>query len=148
MQFIKTPMDINLANLHMPHARATDIVEIVIITFLFYRILIWAKNTRLWSMLKGLVVILAFIVMAVIFDMSTILWLARNVFSIAVIAMVVILQPELRKALERVGHRTLRLKREKFGPFELGDLQPGAFYVLTNEEVRNIKMWMNPVENR
>ena len=55
---------------------------------------------------------------------------------------------QVRRMLEKVGHRTLRLKREKFGPFELGDLQPGAFYVLTNEEVRNIKMWMNPVENR
>ena len=105
MQFIKNPMDINWTNLHMPHARPTDIVEIVIIAFLFYRILIWAKNTRLWSMLKGLVIILAFIVMAVALDMTTILWLVRNVFSIAVIAMVVIMQPELRKALEGLGNR-------------------------------------------
>ena len=53
---------------------------------------------------------------------------------------------QVRRMLEQVGHRTLRLKREKFGPFEIGDLQPGAFYLLTNEEIRNVKLWLKSVE--
>ena len=53
---------------------------------------------------------------------------------------------QVRRMLEQVGHRTLRLKREKFGPFEIGDLQPGAFYILTNEEIRNVKLWLKSVE--
>ncbi len=53
---------------------------------------------------------------------------------------------QVRRMLEQVGHRTLRLKREKFGPFEIGDLQPGAFYLLTNEEIRSVKLWLKSVE--
>ena len=95
----------NLTNLHMPSIRAVDIVEILIIAFLVYHMLVWARNTRLWSLLKGVIVIVVFIIIAAIFEMSTILWIVENVFSIAVIAIVVILQPELRKALEQLGRR-------------------------------------------
>jgi len=95
----------NLTNLHMPTIRAVDIVEILIIAFLVYHMLVWARNTRLWSLLKGVIVIVVFIIIAAFFEMSTILWIVENVFSIAVIAIVVILQPELRKALEQLGRK-------------------------------------------
>ena len=95
----------NLTSLHMPTVRALDVVEMLIIAFLIYHILVWAKNTRLWSLLKGVVVIVVFIVIAAAFNMSTILWIVERVFSIAIIAMVVILQPELRKALEELGRK-------------------------------------------
>lgn len=95
----------NLTNLHMPTIRAVDVVEILIIAFLVYHMLVWARNTRLWSLLKGVIVIVVFIIIAAFFEMSTILWIVENVFSIAVIAIVVILQPELRKALEQLGRK-------------------------------------------
>ena len=91
--------------MHMPTIRLSDILEIFIIAFLVYHILVWARNTRLWSLLKGVIVILVFILVCALFNMSTILWIVERVFSIAIIGMVVILQPELRKALEELGRK-------------------------------------------
>lgn len=82
-------------------------VEIVIISFLIYHILIWIKNTRAWVLLRGLVIILVFWLIAAYFHMNTILWMGRNVISFAVTAFIVILQPELRKALEEIGNKEL-----------------------------------------
>ncbi|MBE5822982.1 MAG: diadenylate cyclase CdaA [Butyrivibrio sp.] len=97
--------DFNRTSMHMPTIRLSDILEIFIIAFLVYHILVWARNTRLWSLLKGVIVILVFILVCALFNMSTILWIVERVFSIAIIGMVVILQPELRKALEELGRK-------------------------------------------
>ena len=97
--------DFNRTSLHMPTIRFSDILEIFIIAFLVYHILVWARNTRLWSLLKGVIVILVFILVCALFNMSTILWIVERVFSIAIIGIVVILQPELRKALEELGRK-------------------------------------------
>ncbi len=105
MQQLGFFLENNLTSLHMPSVRALDIAQMLIIAFLIYEILVWAKTTRLWSLLKGVVVIIVFIVIAAAFNMTTILWIVQNVFGLAVTAMVVILQPELRKALEGIGRR-------------------------------------------
>ena len=97
--------DFNRTSLHMPTIRFSDVLEIFIIAFLVYHILVWARNTRLWSLLKGVIVILVFILVCALLNMSTILWIVERVFSIAIIAIVVILQPELRKALEELGRK-------------------------------------------
>ena len=97
--------DFNRTSLHMPTVRFSDILEVFIIAFLVYHILVWARNTRLWSLLKGVIVILVFILLCALLNMSTILWIVERVFSIAIIAIVVILQPELRKALEELGRK-------------------------------------------
>mgnify|MGYP003592067777 FL=1 len=107
MQQIEFFLDTNLTSLHMPNIRTTDIVEILIIAFLVYHILVWAKNTRIWSLMKGIVIIVIFVLLAALFNMTTILWIVQNVFSIAVIAIVVVLQPELRKALEQLGRKNI-----------------------------------------
>ena len=87
--------------------RWVDVVEILIISYLLYHILVWIKNTRAWSLLKGIIVIAAFILVAALFEMKTILWIVEKAFSVAIIAVVVILQPELRKALEELGRKNL-----------------------------------------
>ncbi|MBO5057781.1 MAG: diadenylate cyclase CdaA [Lachnospiraceae bacterium] len=87
--------------------RWVDIVEILIISFLVYHILLWIKNTRAWSLLKGFIVIAGFILVAAFFEMNTILWIVENAFGVAVTAVVVILQPELRKALEDLGRKNI-----------------------------------------
>ena len=87
-----------LADIHVPSIQPTDIVEIIIISFLVYQIMVWIKNTKAWSLLKGVVFIMLFILMAAIFEMNTIIWIAKNVFSLAVIGVIIVLQPELRKA--------------------------------------------------
>lgn len=87
--------------------RWVDIVEILIISFLVYHILLWIKNTRAWSLLKGFIVIAGFILVAAFFEMNTILWIVENAFGVAITAVVVILQPELRKALEDLGRKNI-----------------------------------------
>lgn len=97
----------NLVKRRMPDLDLTSAVEILIISFVIYHVLIWIKNTRAWSLLKGLAIILAFWMVAAYFRMSTILWLGRNILGFAVTAFIVILQPELRKALEELGNKEI-----------------------------------------
>ena len=80
-----------------------DIIEILIISVLFYHVLVWIKNTRAWNLFKGIVIILIFVAFAAVFQMTTILWLAQNLLNVGLIALVIIFQPELRKALENLG---------------------------------------------
>lgn len=89
----------------MSGIRWADVAEIIIIAFLIYNILIWIKDTRAWSLLKGILVIAVFVLVASYFEMNTILWIVNNLFSVAVMAIIVILQPELRKAVEELGSR-------------------------------------------
>ena len=91
----------------MSGIRWTDIVEIIILSFLIYHILVWIKNTKAWSLLKGILVIAVFILFAAYFEMNTILWIVNNLFSVAVTAVVVILQPELRRAVEELGRKNI-----------------------------------------
>ncbi len=84
-----------------------DVAEILIIAVLLYYTLVWMKTTRAWILLKGLVVILVFLLLAYCFRMTTILWMAQNVLGFAVTALIVVLQPELRKALEELGKKNI-----------------------------------------
>ena len=77
----------------------------MIISFLVYELLVWIKNTRAWNLLKGLLVILVFVLFAAVLHLTTILWILENTTTIAVTALLVIFQPELRKALEQLGSR-------------------------------------------
>ena len=91
--------------LNLPKITMTDVVEILIITFLFYYMLVWIKNTRAWVLLKGIMVILLFVLVAAVFQMNTIIWVAKNTLSVAITAIVIIFQPEIRKALENLGQK-------------------------------------------
>ena len=97
--------------------RWTDIVEIIIISFLLYHILVWIKNTKAWSLLKGILVITVFILIAAYFEMNTIIWIVSKMFGVAVTAVIVILQPELRKAVEELGRKNII---SALIPFEIG----------------------------
>ena len=80
----------------LPRISLGNILEIVIISFLVYEILVWIKNTRAWNLLKGLLVILMFVVFAAVFHLTVILWILENTTTIAVTALLVIFQPELQ----------------------------------------------------
>lgn len=82
-----------------------DVLEILIIALILYYILVWMKTTRAWALLKGLIVICAFLLFASLMQMNTILWMAENVLGFAVTALIIVLQPELRKALEELGKK-------------------------------------------
>ena len=140
---------------YLPDVSVTDVVEICIISFLFYQVLLWIKNTRAWMLLKGILVILTFVLIAAIFQMNTILWLAEKTFSVGVVALVVIFQPEMRKALENLGRKNFLTSiipidfskdaSVKFSDktinelvkasFEMGKVKTGALIVVEDEIV-------------
>ena len=136
-------IDKYLANLYFPAIRWTDVVEVLIIAVLVYYILVWVKNTRAWSLLKGVVVILLFFVLAAIFNMTTILWIAENVFTIAITAIVVILQPELRRALETLGRKNILAS---ILPFETNKSQEGKISSNTIAEITKACVEMSRVK--
>ncbi|MBE5883556.1 MAG: TIGR00159 family protein [Lachnospiraceae bacterium] len=92
-----------------------DVLEILIIALLLYYILVWMKTTRAWVLLKGLIVICVFLLLAYLFEMNTILWMAQNILSFALMALIVVLQPELRAALEGLGKKSLIASVLPFG---------------------------------
>ncbi|HAV00745.1 MAG TPA: TIGR00159 family protein, partial [Lachnospiraceae bacterium] len=61
----------------IPRIMWTDVVEIIVIAFLLYNVLVWIKNTRAWSLMRGLLIILFFVFIAALLNMTTILWIAR-----------------------------------------------------------------------
>ena len=87
--------------MNLPNVTKTDIVEIIIIAFLIYHVMLWFKKTRAWMLFKGLLVILVFVFVAALFQMNTILWIAEKAIGVSVTALIIVFQPELRKALER-----------------------------------------------
>ncbi|MBD5471381.1 MAG: TIGR00159 family protein [Lachnospiraceae bacterium] len=124
--------------------RWTDIAELVILSFLLYQILVWIKNTRAWSLLKGILVIAVFILVAAYFEMNTILWIVQNMFGVAVTAVVVILQPELRKAIEEIGRKNIITS---IMPFELGkNPAEGRFSDKTINEIAKACVEMGKVK--
>lgn len=106
----------NLSWITPQKIRVTDVIEIFIITFLFYHVLVWIKGTRAWMLFKGIVVILLFIFVAGVFQMNTILWLASKTVDVALTALAVIFQPELRKALDQLGRKRFFLGMFSWAP--------------------------------
>lgn len=119
-----------------------DILEILIITYLVYHIVLWIKTTRAWVLLKGLVVLGTFWAIAGIFKMHTILWLGKNILGYAVMAMLLVLQPELRKALEELGKRSL----VSVLPFDSSKRDAGELTVGTVNEITTACVEMSRVK--
>ena len=81
----------------------TDVIEMIIIAFLFYQLMVWFKKTRAWALFKGIVILLVVVLLAAIFQFNTILWIASKTLNVGLIGLIVIFQPELRRALEQLG---------------------------------------------
>lgn len=89
--------------MQMPDIGVIDIIEVILIAIALYYFLVWVRNTRAWSLFKGILVVLIFVLIAAIFQMNTILWLFGKLLNFGVIALLIIFQPELRRGLERIG---------------------------------------------
>lgn len=107
-----------LNNIYRPNVEFSDIAEILIIAFFLYHIILWMKTSRAWTLLKGIIVIIIFALIAYLCKFTTILWIAGKTINVALIAVVVIFQPELRKALEQLGN-----KRYLAGLLQFDDLK-------------------------
>ena len=140
-----------LSKIYIPQLSWTDTIEIIIIAFLLYNILVWIKDTRAWALLKGIIVIGVFTLIAFILNLRTILWIASKTINVGIIALVIIFQPELRRALEQLGRKKILTsifrfegeKDERFSnktineliraTFDLAKDKTGALIVLEQE---------------
>ena len=84
--------------MYFPHIQIIDIIEILIITVIVYEIMLWIKNTKAWMLMRGIVVLGIFVL---------ILYLAKASINVLAVAAVVVFQPELRRALEKLGEKNL-----------------------------------------
>ncbi len=86
-----------------PSLGITDILDILIVAYIIYKVIFWIKETRAWVLFKGILVIFALAAVATVLKLNTILWILSNTISVGIIALIVVFQPELRKALEQLG---------------------------------------------
>lgn len=98
-QYVKT--------LYFPEVTITDVLEIIIITFLVYQIMVWIMNTKAWMLLRGILVLAVFILIAALLQMHTILWIVKNLAAVMATAAIVVFQPELRRGLEKLGEKQM-----------------------------------------
>ena len=144
-----------LVKLYIPRITWTDIIEIVIIAFVIYNVMVWIKNTKAWVLLKGIIIVVIFALIAYILNLKTILWIAGKTISVGIIALVIIFQPELRRALEQIGRKNIlfglfrfndgREKGERFSSktaeeivracFDMGAAYTGALIVIEQDMV-------------
>ncbi len=143
MELILSYLDSNITNLYIPKPGFVDILEILIISFVIYHILLWLRNTRAWFLMKGIVSIMVMFVIAVVLEMNTIIWIAQNVVYMGMIAVIVVLQPELRRALETLG------KKNFLGaifPADFNRAQEGLFSDRTIKELTKACVEMSKVK--
>lgn len=91
----------------LPKVSVIDVLEIVILAFVIYHVALWIKNTRAWTLLKGIIVLLACYVIAYILGMNVIVWIFERTISIGITALMIVFQPELRRALEELGQKNI-----------------------------------------
>lgn len=87
--------------------RPSYVIEILILTFLIYELIKWVKDTRAWTLFRGIIMIVVFVVLAYVLDLTTILWIFTNTFSVIVICVIILFQPELRRGLEKLGRKKI-----------------------------------------
>ena len=150
MQNVLTVVVGYLGKISLPGFGVIDIIEIGLISFFVYQFMAWIKFTRAYTLLKGILIVLGFILVAYIFKMNTILWIFRNLANVLVIGVIVIFQPELRRALEQLGQKKFMASifpldagkevQERFTDktinelvkacFDMGEVRTGALIVI------------------
>ena len=133
-----------------PRMSFGNVFEILVIATLIYLILAWIKDSKAWVLLRGIAIILAFIILCVVLRLDTLLWIFGKIATVAAVAVIVIFQPELRKALEQLGsgsifHKLFQSQEQRQtgftektaneivkAAFELGKTKTGALVVIEN----------------
>lgn len=128
--------------IYFPQIHVPDIIEIIIIAIVLYQVMGWFKKSRAWTLFKGIAVLALCWLVAAIFDLNTILWIFRNTISVGIIAIIIIFQPELRRALEQLGKQNFIAtlfdsssseRRERFTTKTMNELIKAAFEMSKNK---------------
>ena len=103
----------DLSQILLPTIQLTDILDIVAVAALIYLVLIWIRKTRGWMLFRGIAIVLGAWIVAMILNLNMVELVFNKLFNIGILAIIVIFQPELRRALERLG--TSRVFNNLFG---------------------------------
>ncbi len=123
--------------MRIPRIDVIDVLEIIIIAFIVYNVVKWVRTTRAWMPVKGLMILLVFWLIASILKMDVILWIFYNTIGVGITAIIIVFQPEIRRALEQLGQQSftssLRLfsenkeKEERFSEKTIEELVKATF---------------------
>ena len=91
----------------LDNLRISYFIEIFILAFLIYQLFKWIKDTRAWTLFKGIIVVIGFAIVAYFLDLTTILWIFTKTINVIVISIFILFQPELRRALEQLGRKRI-----------------------------------------
>lgn len=80
-----------------------DIIDILLVSYIIYKLLILVRGTRAIQLLKGIMIIVVAWLLSIYFELKTLQWLMSQAFTYGVLAIIIIFQPELRRALEKLG---------------------------------------------
>ncbi len=80
-----------------------DVIDIVVVAFLVYKLLGFIKDSRAQQLVNGILVLVAVFLLSRLLQLNTLNWILRSTMTVGIIALVILFQPELRRALERMG---------------------------------------------
>ena len=104
-------MEVNLAELpavigrYLMLIELTDLLDVVIMTFVMYKVFMYVKSTKVASLLKGLLVFFAVLMFSYVFHLNSINFLMSKMVEWGVLALIILFQPELRRLLEEMGSK-------------------------------------------
>jgi len=85
----------------------SDIIDILIVSYVIYKVMLLVRGTRAVQLLKGIFVVVITWALSLWFNLTTLQWLMNQMMTIGVLALIIIFQPELRRALEQLGRGKL-----------------------------------------
>ena len=91
----------------MSNFRPEDALDIAIVSYIVYKMIGFIRETRAMQLIRGLVIIIVAFFVSHIFNLYLLNWLLKSLFTMGLFAVVVLFQPELRRALEQVGRKNL-----------------------------------------
>lgn len=96
-----------MITLSVPKMTLIDVLEIFVIAFVIYHVFFWIKRTRAWSLVKGILVLFLAYILVYLFDMHVLLWIFNKTIAIGITALIIVFQPEFRKALDELGQKRI-----------------------------------------
>src|SRR5690606_2384450 len=84
-----------------------DIIDVGIVAFIIYKMMLLVRGTRAVQLLKGIFVLVATWAISTWFDLYTLKWLMNQMFTFGIVTVLIIFQPELRRVLEQLGRGNL-----------------------------------------
>lgn len=100
----------NLINI-IKNITFANVVDILLVAYIFYKGFILIKETRAEQLIKGLILIVVATQLSKILGFTTLYWIIQNTLTVGLIALVIIFQPELRKGLEHIGRSRILSKK-------------------------------------